>query len=434
MNNFSQFVTKVIAEAKFRESPTVEHLYDVPMFSVFRSRDISGMYNRVIKDTRPVLASARNDLMKIGFPAMHANVVFDKLDMVNQHTGGKTGAYAVVKGGYMVIGLKRQTKEALKATIMHEWAHLWMFNNSAGFTEAVKAYYKQILQRAGERVESEADSADYHNITDAFTDDEIYTLIVKTVTTMCANVYAMAILMRVEEEDEFFKVTEDNLKDEISRMIQHIVTTSLKMVQKYFSSKDISFVPDEAVSDRAAKRLEDYITPIVLNKVNRSIDDDIYDLEDNFEDINELVKYLDNNETENNSMFKLKGKSYNNLYNMFTEIDPSDFTSKVFKELYTAINLSKVKSGEDLSGKDYNELRGKLSKLLSWTEEVNYKDEYSLSDEDELWAVGVEQFFNLKPQYRREILKLMSARGQRELPNRTQRKYANIQRNVSQNL
>lgn len=321
---------------------------------------------------------------------------------------------------------------------MHEWAHLWMYNNSTGFKAAVKTYYDQLLQRGKEKLQSAPIAKNDKfgdRITDAFTDDELYTLIVKTMTTMYANVYSLAILMYKEEEDEFFVVEVNDLKNEISRMVQRMITQCIEMIEKYFADKGTSVTIDEALGDAAAKSIEDYITPIILKSVNRSIEDDIYDLEDRFEDRNKLIKYLDKTETPNNFMFKIKGKSYNDLYNNFTEIDSGNIVDMTLSKLDEAVERSKIISSTkqiqgaaDLSDESLLELRQQLAQLIDWTDNV-ITSGYELSNDDEVWAVGVDQFLNLKPAYRKEILKLMSTTGARELPNRSQRRYANIQRN-----
>jgi len=45
-----------------------------------------------------------------------------------------------------------------------------------------------------------------------------------------------------------------------------------------------------------------------------------------------------------------------------------------------------------------------------------------MSNDDEIWATGIEKFFKLNPQHRKSIIKLMTTTGARTEPNRSQRR------------
>ena len=141
-----------LREAKFRESKKVEHLYDLPMFSIFIKEDLLSNPEFIdeeikilvnTKRVRNMFKEARNIITKLGFPSMHANVLFEDLSKdINPHTNieGGVGGYAHKQGKYMSLDLSTLTTNL----IVHEWAHLWMFNNTKAFKSAVKEYYKHL--------------------------------------------------------------------------------------------------------------------------------------------------------------------------------------------------------------------------------------------------------------------------------------------------
>jgi len=141
-----------LREARFRESKRVVHLYDLPMFSIFVKQDLLNDPNFIeeeintLANTKRVcnmFREARNIITKLGFPSMHANVLFEDLSKdVNVHTNkvGEVGGYAHRQGKYMSLDLSTLTTNL----IVHEWAHLWMFNNTKSFKKAVREYYNSV--------------------------------------------------------------------------------------------------------------------------------------------------------------------------------------------------------------------------------------------------------------------------------------------------
>jgi hypothetical protein len=156
---FSEFFNQVILkEATFRKSKYVEHLADFPMFSVFVSKELLDKphtpYNmeffRDIKDDiQAVCLNARDQILKIGFPTMHANLVIDNLNDIQGAYTRNSGAagQADPSRKYMKIHLNHMLKfdDSTVRVIAHEWAHLWMFNNSKAFKKSVEELYHQLL-------------------------------------------------------------------------------------------------------------------------------------------------------------------------------------------------------------------------------------------------------------------------------------------------
>lgn len=78
---------------------------------------------------------------------MHANVVFKNITEDNWVAGGKSGGFAYRNGKYMVVSINfLNDQSTLTYVLVHEWAHLWMFNNSKQFKSAVMDFYKSKLQ------------------------------------------------------------------------------------------------------------------------------------------------------------------------------------------------------------------------------------------------------------------------------------------------
>jgi predicted SprT family Zn-dependent metalloprotease len=131
------------------------------MFSVFADNTLPEETITALKDSSSQLKSylqqARTKIHQFGFPSMHANIVIKDLsEHVNQNTGEKGDAAGLAhsKGKYMTLGLKYalEPTDYTQTVIIHEWAHLWMFNNSEGFKTAVREYYNKILNTSRTKI------------------------------------------------------------------------------------------------------------------------------------------------------------------------------------------------------------------------------------------------------------------------------------------
>jgi hypothetical protein len=150
---------------------------DYPMFSVFISKDIMENmdrdrfmnYNKKKEVFKLAFEIARKRITHMGFPSMHVNVVF-------RHT---PDAYGLAHGGpdasrtyrrksksislnqKFIDYISNPTEENLRYsfgtlvdTIVHEWAHIWMFNNGKAFRDAIKDYHEALTHSNIDKISS----------------------------------------------------------------------------------------------------------------------------------------------------------------------------------------------------------------------------------------------------------------------------------------
>ena len=173
MNNFNK--TYKLLEAKFKDLDINVPLATVPMFKIFADKkwwDNKGnrfLWASVEEYVLECFNEARNEILSIGFRAMKANVVFRpvKEDIrLGNDRSEKTVGYAIGDpnkkkqlpgkryetrhmglGTHNLVNIAYDPEEYVgdfKNTIVHEWAHLWMYNNGRDFIKAVKEYYDLI--------------------------------------------------------------------------------------------------------------------------------------------------------------------------------------------------------------------------------------------------------------------------------------------------
>jgi len=131
---------------------------DVPMFSIFVYDKLDPaeldreVYSK-LEEIKKTFVEARNQIHKMGFPSMHANVLITKLDkVVSHHTGGiGVAGQAHRKTKSMSIDIDSISADV----IVHEWAHLWMMNNSKEFKKAIKALYDKLMLNTAADVRAE---------------------------------------------------------------------------------------------------------------------------------------------------------------------------------------------------------------------------------------------------------------------------------------
>jgi hypothetical protein len=142
-------------EGKFRKSKKVEHVMDVPMFSIFINNEKLPTGEKIVNtdETKKDFDEARHEIHKLGFPSMHANVVITDLSKkTNNNTGivGGNAAQVWRKGKYIELDFRElmlHNKNTVRS-IVHEWSHLWMFHNSKAFKSAIKKIYRDMLNKA----------------------------------------------------------------------------------------------------------------------------------------------------------------------------------------------------------------------------------------------------------------------------------------------
>lgn len=155
-------------EAKFSEHSKNVREMDLPMFTVYVSEDLYiydkdfRLYMEMAHDLlKSAFAEARKRISKMGFPSMHANVIFENYSINGMETSlgyamgnprkSTTRRHQLSK--YMSLNhrliygiLTNEDKymEPLINTIVHEWAHLWMFNYGRRLSSAVQKLYDNI--------------------------------------------------------------------------------------------------------------------------------------------------------------------------------------------------------------------------------------------------------------------------------------------------
>jgi len=175
MKPFSNYYN-LLEAARQKFSQEYDLLFNAPMFSVHISTSLKDKIHELNVDTlsrkyhldflydgdtptkeidytnlEGAFRRARTNILKIGFPAMHANVLLgtiDDKDVYTQNSSG-VGGFALVEKRFMHINMDRiSTGDQLTFVIVHEWAHLWEFNNSAQFKQALKEFYKDKVSQS----------------------------------------------------------------------------------------------------------------------------------------------------------------------------------------------------------------------------------------------------------------------------------------------
>jgi hypothetical protein len=435
----------------FKKSKTHTHFTDFPMFSIFFKNDQRSFFMKTLSETtdfqKPFI-NARNKIIKMGFSSMHSNVLFNDLsDDVNSNTGTKGGVagFASNNGKYMSIDIKQIRDPAyLEKIIIHEWAHLWMYNNSYGFKKAVQKFYNSLLESGKSKFLSSEKDLDFAPfIINLELSEKLYTEFTTSFAKMISDTYLQALTYKNPTVDDYFKESAfSNKKENVESDIRSIVLSLISTINSYINN-DESLSYDYLIAVRENKeelnklisKITDIITDNLFEYVERSIDNDLSEYAykhdrstDSFSEI-ELGQIYNSmyDRTENNKNILIKKEdNYDKLYShVFTDngIDANNIFEMIMKKIHE-IQIKNVQKEtekrlertENLSGESFNEVREEIANLVQWTKS------YGLSNDSEIWATAVEEFINLPIQYRKEILNLMQKKESRLLPNRRMRK------------
>lgn len=157
MKTFKDFY--ILNEGRFRDSNKLTHIMDVPMFSIFTEPKYGEYINssEINSNLKTALEVAKTRIQKMGFPSMHVNVVFQDTP----------GAFGVASGNpearkhslrhidmnrrfldHLLFanhrGLDKYNPDQMISTLVHEWGHIWMYNNGQKFRNAVKQYHEAL--------------------------------------------------------------------------------------------------------------------------------------------------------------------------------------------------------------------------------------------------------------------------------------------------
>jgi len=161
-SNMITFKHYIIREGKLKDSKKVLKLGDYPMFTVFIAKG-DNISERLMayKENEDYYSKAfelaRERITRLGLPSMHVNVVFkdtpDAYGLAHGNPDTKTSVVRSVSLSVRFIDFGSRPSmdnikysfSALVDTIVHEWAHMWMFNNGKAFRDAIKQYHEALV-------------------------------------------------------------------------------------------------------------------------------------------------------------------------------------------------------------------------------------------------------------------------------------------------
>lgn len=430
----------LLREAKFSQSKKVIPVIKLPMFSVFLFKDDVdkvGDVNELKEKMRIACAEARKIITKMGFPSMHSNILIRDLSMEKNYiSGGGVAGQAHRKGKYMSVSLDQiNNPNYLIKTIVHEWAHLWMFNNSKGFKNAVKEYYKELLNKYKHFIQDRGKKEPFKNITryKNFNEtekivgreysDDVYTIVVKKLMNQVEWLYSGYIDNKYAEDSWDFKEDENTF---IKKIIESYINEMEKLIREIIDnlSEITGYRPNMEYYSKQIKYLANSITKMFhrasIKRIQYSVEGDENDYKwakkqgEEWTRRISLLEYL-HTLTDGNKSFLTNSKmSYNDIRDKFENIVlhlkraydlPSMVINLTYGIMEDTIKQKEFPQTEDKLVGEYKEgHREEMKNLVKWA------NSYGMGNDDELWATGVEEFLTLPPNHRKAILKLMSGR------------------------
>ena len=381
-----------LLEGKFKNRKNQIHFADVPMFSIFIGDGVSkkDMYNikRGEKRIKAAFEKARQQIHSMGFGSMHANVLIKDLsNYPNQNTGRiGVGGLAYQKGKYMEIDANQFSSinmEYLVKIIVHEWAHLWMFNNSKEFKNSVNTLYNKLVSSGAEKIKPED------------------------------------IKSRLELSNEEFRVIISQWEQIIARLVTRNNTF------KVFASKNMpdANVPppssDNTITDATEKDVENEVVKKIKDGFIRLCTDNNFaqpslEMQNKVEEIArnavvpKLIELGKNQELYKNISISNSVSSLYDYLWVSNDLKPKDFSiTSTFQNLKAPAAIKKVKDefSGGISGQNFEFHRKYLKSIHNWV------NDYGMSNNDEMWATGIEEFFKLPSPHRKAIIKLMMNMG-----------------------
>jgi hypothetical protein len=422
---------------------------DVPMFSIFIDKQLAQTNADQIESYKNSLQEAckeaRNSIAKMGFSSMHSNIVIRDLSQrVNQNTGGGVGGFASQKGKYMVIGADMiKNADYLIKIIVHEWAHLWMFNNSKAFKKAVKEYYNMLKNYYVETTPQKLTREDEDKILSAW-NVAFPAAIERLVSNEIINSYLIqrnkinitdferlphlftvwgtaSKNISVENNQRRTKVLPEGSKIYATKVSDGWLVGADENVRwETYIKQQVPIVELDVIENVEAlfqKALNDYKTNYMKRKISPVGDfkPNIYStVRSAYSQIARALKIPEKNED-----FVLKAseiiwkrfavwlKTLKPLKDPYDQLwvsnpyKPKEFS--ISKTLTDQMSLYKPddRDSVNLSGEKYNQIREVAKDLVKWS------DSYGMSDDLELWATGVEDFLKLPRYHRQKIIELM---------------------------
>ena len=406
-------------EAKFRKSKKVAHLADVPMFSIFVDADIVHRIphkETFINNITEGCKAARKRITKMGFPAMKTNIVIkDLAKRKNQNTGGGVAGYAQRKGNYMAIDGKytaENNHEELVDIIVHEWAHLWMFNNSKGFKKAIMDYY-QLLKGYSDEGEKPSKWDEPESYTDHANygykqEDAVWTHVNKQFYNLIKWRWAELAGGAFPDPDDMWDSTVDSWEDFENKARGNIYS----MLHKVYGILLDNDSPPPPEIDKMADKYIMPALPEVEKYLNKKLENFKYDVKDAVEETgrppHEVAHELMYNDDLADLGMGTTDENYQKIYNVIGRIYPRvDLPERFTYSADQVIQARKRKFAhkhEDFAGKRFNKTREDAARLVRWSRA------YGMSNDDELWATGIEHFMKLPKDHKAKIMQLMTTR------------------------
>jgi len=397
---------KLFYEVAFKNRRDVALLQRVPKFTIFyKKEDYSESQVELLRDKEDYIAGrcalAAKALGKLGFKSQHTNILISDLsDRVNQNTGGGVGGYANRSGNYMAIDgdLLFSNPDYAVKVIVHEVAHLRMFRGGKAFREAVWKYYNSMV--SGDRLDwddlkSTFRSGGDNNIGEderEYGKSDDYNILLKTTLNIVErylrqvwNSGRILSPMMADADDEYYK---DYIKINNARVDKFPSLPKLieGMLEEF--KKDKTVVKMMSWEDYS-KAIEGFINRMITKhyKSFKTI------IEDEWEDERHIID--GGEDTLDYKYTWINSEKYDNF-----KFDWQEYLFSLMKKIYSHKKRTKDYFGF-YSGEKYNEVRKDVAALAGWV------DDYGMSDNDEIWATGLENFFELPFEHRRSIIKLM---------------------------
>jgi hypothetical protein len=382
-----------LLEGKFKNRKNQIHLFDAPMFSVYIGDGVSkkDLYNikRGEKRIKAAFEKARQQIHSMGFGSIHANVLIKDLsNYPNQNTGTVgVGGLAHSKGKYMEIASSQFSStntDYLVNIIVHEWAHLWMFNNSKEFKNSVNTLYNRLVSFGAEKIKPED------------------------------------IKSRLELSNEEYQVMISQWKQIIVRLVTGNNTFKV-FASKNMPDADVQPVSwSNTITDATEKDVEhEVVKTIKAGFIRLCIDNNFaqpsLEIQNKVEEIArnavvpKLIELGKNPELYKNST--LYDSLHDSLYDYLwlnNDLKPTGFSIiSIIQNLKAPAAINKVKDefSGGISGKNFEFHRKYLKNIHNWV------SDYGMSNSHEMWATGIEEFFKLPLPHRKSIIKLMMNMG-----------------------
>lgn len=475
MISFKNFFNNLLFEGSVKSYKNFIHLADLPMFSIFFDKSILEnqelMQFTVIKrmktpegveqflehfgdHLKSILREAQSSLGKIGFTRMHSNLVFvDTSKSVNQNTGvtGDVAGYARTDKHYMAINMMhfinnyRTNPDVISNTIIHEWAHLWFFQNSKAFKKSVDDLYSNLVLSKENLIKNPEISKEYDNkfsikIIDFWKsyvvriEELINTTLLKKIDIDEKNVnlipHSLTFRGKLKNDlnydlkegqsvycekgntgwlvgyfdsntarrheiviplndlnklDNIIQTSYESIKDAIKEVINRYDNPSKEDIDKNIKDSIISFF--KTIKTYEYIKVPDDVIQDVVSEYGSYIKKSVIDIINNLSP-NNILDFLNN-----------KDKSYKILW-VDNKFKPKDVSISSLIKPYAIEQLIIQKynnlEGKSLSDPKYADLRTYISKTINWRGKgSSHKSAYGMSNVDEFWATAIDGFFGL---------------------------------------